>query len=284
VLQAHPTWSPRLVRGALVGTATRAGGGEGDGPAPVEAQGGGAVNVAAASEATVVATPATLTFGLARRSQVGIKRVLTLANTSKATVHVAVTLVRDGGADDGSSVSLGGGPSDLAIGPGATVPLRLELKAHDLPAETTVVGGWLVVTVDGGGSIRVPWALARGANLASGLSGAASLAPPRLEPTTGGGPATRLTLVLGSARSAGVARLEIAPVQRLSVDLYRDSQLLGRIVDRRELLPGRYRYGITGIDPRTGKALTPGVYRLVIDAVSSDEVTSERQLGFTVAG
>jgi hypothetical protein len=73
-------------------------------------------------------------------------------------------------------------------------------------------------------------------------------------------------------------------VQRLSVDLYRDSQLLGRIVDRRELLPGRYRFGITGIDPSTGKPLAPGVYRLVIDAVSSDEVTSERQLGFTVAG
>ena len=73
-------------------------------------------------------------------------------------------------------------------------------------------------------------------------------------------------------------------MQRLSVDLYRDSQLLGRIVDRHELLPGSYRYGITGIDPSTGKPLAPGIYRLVVDAVSSDEVTSERQLGFTVAG
>jgi hypothetical protein len=94
----------------------------------------------------------------------------------------------------------------------------------------------------------------------------------------------KLKLVLGSASSDGAARLEIAPVQRLSVDLYRDSRLLGRIVERHELLPGSYRYGITGIDPSTGKPLTPGVYRLVIDAVSSDEVTSERKLGFTVAG
>jgi hypothetical protein len=147
-----------------------------------------------------------------------------------------------------------------------------------------VVGGWLIVTVDGGGSIRVPWALARSDDLAAGLIGRATLLPARVEPSAGGGPATRLALVLGSARSNGTARLEISPVQRLSVDLYRQSQLLGRIVDRRELLPGSYRFGITGIDPSTGKPLEPGVYRLVIDAVSSDEVTSERQLGFTVGG
>jgi hypothetical protein len=94
----------------------------------------------------------------------------------------------------------------------------------------------------------------------------------------------RLDLVLGSAKPDGAARLEIAPVQRVSVDLYRTTQLLGRIVDRHDLLPGRYRYGITGIDPSTGKALPPGLYRLGVDAVSADDVTSERQLGFTVAG
>ena len=180
-------------------------------------------------------------------------------------------------------MSIDGAPSDLAIGAGATVPIRLELKARDLPADSTVVGGWLIVTIDGGGTIRVPWALARSDDLAAGLIGAATLAPPRIQPTTGGGPATRLTLVLGSASSNGTARLEIAPVQRLSVDLYRNSQLLGRIVDRRELLPGSYRFGITGTDPSTGRPLEPGVYRLVVDAVSSDEVTSERQLGFTVS-
>ena len=46
-------------------------------------------------------------------------------------------------------------------------------------------------------------------------------------------------------------------------------------------LPGFVSYQ-TGIDPSTGKALTPGIYRLVIDAVSTDDVTSERLLGFTV--
>ena len=283
VRQAHPEWSAKVVRGALVGTADEVRDEEGDGTAPVEAQGGGSVDVAAASAAKVVAEPASLSFGLARAPNVSIKRVLTLANAGKASVRVSVSLVRDG-SDDGSSVELEGAPSNAAISPGATLPLPLTLEAHGLPATTAVIGGWLLVQIDGGGTVRVPWALARSDDLAVGLIGGASLVPALVEPNADGAPAAKLTLVLGSARSDGAARLEIAPVQRLSVDLYRDSQLIGRIIERHELLPGRYTYGITGVDPSTRKPLTPGIYRLVINAVSSDEVTSERQLGFTVAG
>ena len=42
--------------------------------------------------------------------------MLTLANTGKATVHVSLSLARDGGGD-GASVSLAGAPSELAIAP-----------------------------------------------------------------------------------------------------------------------------------------------------------------------
>jgi subtilase family protein len=280
VLQAHPDWTPRAVRGALVGTARPVG--DGEGPASVAAQGAGSVDIAAASAATVVAEPASLSFGLARAPSVSVKRVLTLANTGKATVHVSVSLSRDG-SGDGAKVALEGARTDLAIAPGASLPVPLTLTARGLPDATTVVGGWLLVAT-GSGTLRVPWALSRSDNLAAGLIGRAALVPPLVTPATDGGPAAKLALVLGSAGSDGAARLEIAPVQRLSVDLYRGAQLLGRLVERHELLPGSYRYAITGIDPSTGKALTPGIYRLVIDAVSSDEVTSERQLGFTVGG
>ena len=283
VLQAHPTWSPRTVRGALVGTATAVPG-EGDGPAPVEAQGGGAVNPDAAVAATVVAEPTSLSFGLARAGSVKISRVLTLANTGSSTAHVAIALTRDHADDGDASVTLTDVPSSLSIGPGATLPVPITLTAHDLPDQTTVVGGWLLVSIDGGGRLRVPWAISRSDDLAAGLIGSASLVPALVQPAADGDVVTRLSLVVGAAKSNGVARLEIAPVQRLSVDLYHQSHLLGRLVERSELLPGSYRYGITGIDPTTGKALVPGIYRLVIDAVSADDVTSERQLGFTVAG
>ncbi|MDX6628118.1 MAG: minor extracellular serine protease Vpr, partial [Gaiellales bacterium] len=283
VLQAHPTWAPRILRGALVGTATAVAG-DGDGPAAVEAQGGGSVSPSGALAATVVAEPSSLTFGLARAASVRASRVLTLANTSSSTAHVSIALSRDRVDDDDASVALSGAPPSLAIAPGATVPVTLTLQAHGLPARTAVIGGWILVSTDGGGRLRVPWALSRSDDLAAGLIGSAALVPARVQPAAAGDVATRLSLVLGSAKSDGPARLEIAPVQRLSVDLYRESHLLGRLVERHELLPGSYRYGITGIDPTTGKALTPGIYRLVIDAVSADDVTSERQLGFTVAG
>ena len=282
VHQAHPGWAPGVVRGALVGTATAVGG-AGDEPAAVEAQGGGAVNPDRAAAAVVVAEPSSLTFGLARAAAVNVSRVLTLANTGSATAHVSLALSRDRAHDD-ASVALSGALSSIAIAPGATVPVPLTLQAHGLPDQTTVIGGWIIVSIDGGGTLRVPWALSRSDDLAAGLIGRASLTPSLVQPTSDGTAATKLALVLGTARSDGGARLEISPVQRLSVDLYRGSHLLGRLVERHQLLPGSYRYGITGIDPTTRKALVPGIYRLVIDAVSADDVTSERQLGFTVGG
>jgi hypothetical protein len=248
----------------------------------VEAQGGGAVNPGGALAATVVAEPSSLTFGLARAANVKVSRVLTLANTGSSTAHVSLSLSRDKVDDGDASVALSGAPSSLAIAPGASVPVSLVLDAHGLPDQTAVIGGWILVSSDGGGRLRVPWALSHSDDLAAGLIAGATLLPARVQPSAAGDVATRLSLVLGSAKSNGSARLEIAPVQRLSVDLYRDSRLLGRLVERHELLPGAYRYGITGIDPTTRKALTPGIYRLVIDAVSADDVTSERQLGFTV--
>ena len=219
VRQAHPTWSPRLVRGALVGTASAVG--EGDGPAPVEAQGGGAVDIAAASDATVVAEPASLTFGLARAPDVSVKRVLTLANTGAATANVSISLLRDGG-DDGSTVSLAGAPSKLAIGAGATVPVPLTLKARDLPEETAVIGGWLVVSIDGGGTVRVPWALARDDGLATGLIGGAALVPPLVQPTDrrrGGGeaharPGLRALRRRGAPRDRAGAAADRRPLPR----------------------------------------------------------------------
>jgi hypothetical protein len=78
-------------------------------------------------------------------------------------------------------------------------------------------------------------------------------------------------------------RLAIAPVARLTVDLYQGDTNLGRLLDLRSLLPGVYRFGVTGrgVD---GAPLAAGAYRLVVDATSVDAVTSERALPFAVTG
>ena len=77
-------------------------------------------------------------------------------------------------------------------------------------------------------------------------------------------------------------RVEIAPVGHFTVDLLRDGAEIARIVDERHLLPGTYRYGLTGHDPKTGKDLEPGRYELLLSAHSVDGITSERRIGFTI--
>ena len=283
VMQAHPTWSRAscAVRSSATARAVR--GGEGDGAAPVEAQGGGSVSVAAASAATVVAEPSSISFGLARAPRVSVKRVLTLANTGKATVHVTVSLTRDGD-DDGADSRSPARPRSWRSRPGDTVPVPLTLHADDLPDATSVVGGWLLVLTDGGGTCGCPGRSLASDDLAAGLIGGSSLVPAarRADDERRAGRAAHARARRGAHGRRGAARdlagaaAERRPLSRLTADRAH--------LERHELLPGSYRYGITGIDPSTGKPLTPGIYRLVIDAVSSDEVTSERQLGFTVAG
>ncbi len=71
----------------------------------------------------------------------------------------------------------------------------------------------------------------------------------------------RLELDAGAVvrRAAGV---EVQPVARLDVQLYRaDGTGLGLLARVRDLLPGRYTFGLTGRDP-AGKTLPPGEYRL----------------------
>ena len=281
VQQAHPTWTPRTVRGAIVGTATAVGG-DGDGPAAVEAQGAGAVNPARAVAAVVVAEPSSVAFGLARAASVKISRVLTLANTGSSTVQVSIALSRDRADDGDTSVALTDVPSSISIAPGASVPVPLTLVAHGLPDQTTVIGGWMIVSIEGGGTLRVPWALSRSDDLAAGLIGKAALTTARVQPTGDDTAATRLALVLGSAKSDGAGeardRAGAAPQRRPLPRL----APAGRLVERHELLPGSYRYGITGIDPTHAQ----GAHARHLPARDrcglGDDVTSERQLGFTV--
>ena len=216
-------------RGARRHRDSRVGGGAGDGPAPVEAQGGGSVNVAGgqhgqgrrhARDAHVRARAA-----LAGRHQARAHA----HEHEQGTVHVPSRSCATAVPTTAPACRSTARRRISRSAPARRVPVPLELKAHDLPAETTVVGGWL--HRHGRRRRHDPRAL-----------GARSQRRPRRRPDRrarrsrrrassrprAAARRRRLTLVLGSASSNGTARLEIAPVQRLSVDLYRNSQLLGR--------------------------------------------------------
>src|SRR5262249_44071719 len=64
-------------------------------------------------------------------------------------------------------------------------------------------------------------------------------------------------------------RPQLLPLEQFSIDLYRRDRLLGRLALVRELLPGRYSFGITGRGPNGGR-LPVGVYELRLTATPVD--------------
>ena len=163
----------------------------------------------------------------------------------------------------------------------------MTLSLTGIPHTASVIGGWLTVTPDAGGaSLRVPWAAATAGDAVVDLIRTAQLSTTSFAASPASDPAAQLQLQLGDVQAgltADDARLAIAPVARLTVELEQGSTDLGRLLDLRSLLPGVYRYGITGrgVD---GSALAPGDYSLVVDATSVDGVVSERVLPFTITG
>ena len=72
------------------------------------------------------------------------------------------------------------------------------------------------------------------------------------------------------------------PVARLDVQLWRGGDGLGLLARVRDLLPGRYTFGLTGRDPR-GNELPPGDYRLRLVAWPTGRgAPTVRSLTFTV--
>ncbi|HXF97434.1 MAG TPA: hypothetical protein VNJ46_02355, partial [Gaiellaceae bacterium] len=110
----------------------------------------------------------------------------------------------------------------------------------------------------------VPWAVAVPA------ADADLLARVRLRPPAGRvSDATPAVLEL----VAGAVGLEpgpqIRPLQTLEVQLWRGERLLGVLARRRELLPGRYAFGLTGRGPG-GERLRRGVYTVRVVARPGD--------------
>ena len=58
-------------------------------------------------------------------------------------------------------------------------------------------------------------------------------------------------------------RPQLLPLELLDVELYRGTRRIGRLIRLRDILPGRYAFGLTGRGP-FGARLPPGSYVLRI--------------------
>jgi hypothetical protein len=243
---ARPDLDAAGLRAALVGTSRRGSGGSS----------AGLVNPQGASAAELVGDPPAVSLGALPGKGVAKGR-LTLRNVTRRPLRVRL---RPAAAPAGVSVKTS--RSTLAIRPGRAVTVRLTVDVTTRPSAPTALGGALVASAGRGVRLRVPWSVAvpvtnRPVVGQVTLSGK-SFAPSDRSPAV-------LSLVAG--RVDGPAeRPQILPLERLDVDLYRGKRRLGRLVMLRDLLPGRYAFGLTGRGPG-GERLRSGAYVLRIVGV-----------------
>ena len=156
----------------------------------------------------------------------------------------------------------------VLLRPGQAAEVRLRFEFEDLEA-TRVATGELEIVVRGSPIVRVPWVVSRPAPDVDLLSQVSLTATG--ERITDATPA--VVTFVGGAIVEG-ADPEIRPIGELAVQLWRGGELRGVLSRRRELLPGRYTFGLTGRGPR-GERLARGAY--VVRLVARPDDGTRRQ-------
>ncbi len=261
VAEARPTLSALELRSALVGSGgrlRRAGL-----PLPVTAQGGGLVDPTHAATAELTVEPATLAFGRAEGPDWNATRTLTVRNVSSRPLTVGFGLLPDDSATP--PLAFSAGPAQLSLEPGASAEVTIGVAADgEMPAGA---GGVVVVSAEGAQPVRVPWAIVRREAERAPLVGDVQLSHHEFSPSD----AAPVVLAFRAGRVDRVADGEmIEPVGVLELELWTaDGQRLGVLARLRDVLPGRYAFGLTGRGPH-GRILSDGVYVLRLRAYPVD--------------
>ena len=148
--------------------------------------------------------------------------------------------------------------------------------------------GSLRIAVDGGTAVRVPWVVTFGPT-ANTLLGPLHLSQQEFTPSDAA-PAL-LTFQAGRILGTG-GRAQVQPVASLELRLLRrDGTDLGSLVRLRDLLPGRYAFGLTGIRPlpyivSTFIGILPGAIAFVYLGAAGAAVATQNKAKtiFTIVG
>jgi hypothetical protein len=268
---ARPELGATALKSVLVGSARPLA------AARVAAQGAGLLDVGAAASAELATHPATLAFGRAVRPGWRSRRRVVVRNLSTRTLRVTVRIERRG--FPAADTFITARPARLIMRPGAVARVRLEARVPEPARGGPAAEGALVLTPAAGAPFRIPFAVAFGpaqTNLLEGVRlSAASFTPSDTRPSV-------LSLQAGRVRAIG-GQPQVQPVERLDIELWTDDgKRIGVIARLRNLLPGRYAFGITGRDPG-GQRLEAGLYRLRLVAVpTGDGLPTRRSLTFSI--
>jgi subtilisin family serine protease len=269
--QARPYLDADALKGLLVGSARPLA------DDTVSAQGAGLVDVGGATATEFTAAPASLAFGRATNEKWHSDQVIAIRNVSFRRVildfHADVT--REGAAPVQFEIK----PLHVSLPSGRTVRVRIRARLSAKPSGVAPVEGLFVATPAAGGEVHVPWAILFGARAAAGLD-AVRLSTHSFRPSDAA-PAL-LSFVAGSVpRVAG--RAAVQPVERLDLELWStNGGRIGLLARLRDVLPGRYSFGVTGRDP-TGQLLPSGDYQLRLLAYGTEPgPPTVRTVSFTI--
>lgn len=264
--QARPDLDAAALAAALVQGADRRSGVDRGAP--------GIVDVAAAASTELVSIPTTLALGSAFAADAPVGAALTLRNVSRRRLEITLDPAAAG---SGADVTLT--PSHLVLAPGDDAVVGVTARVPTLPAVPGVLTGAIRVVPQFAKAFRVPWAIAvpitkrpllRGLHLSQ-----TTFVPSDVNPSI---------LDVSAGRVDGtVNQPQLLPLVQLDVVLMReDGRPLGTLVTLRDLLPGRYRFGITGRDGR-GRLLRPGSYKVrVVGTPVGDGPPDSAELRFRI--
>ncbi len=264
--QARPALGASELKSLLVGSARPLADG------PITAQGAGLVDVGGATASEVAASPTSLAFTRAERPGWSDTKEVVLENVSVRRVRLALDVhVVDEGA---AAVQFQVKPKQLFLGAGRTVRIHVRARLAGVPIGSAPTEGALVIVPQAGRAVRVPWAIVFGPRRPAVLSsvrlsvpgrgshGRAEFAPSDAQPAL-------LSFVAGAVVRSGDSP-DVQPLARLDLELWtaqgKERGLLARL---RDVLPGRYSFGVTGRDS-TGGVLPAGKYWLRLRAYPTD--------------
>lgn len=250
--EGRPRLGASALRSALLASARRT-------DLDLAASGAGQLDLHAAVQLEVHAEPAAISFGAPRESG-DLERAVLLTNVS--TRDLEVTVEPAALAPRGVEISVD--PQRLSLRPGRTATIVVTADTSALSEQAGIATGQLVLRVAGSPEARVPWVVGvpeRGVDLLSQVElretgGRVSDATPAV-----------LTLVAGAVTAA--ATPQVRPLAELEVQLWRGGELVGALARRREVLPGRYTFGLTGRRP-DGVRLRRGQYVVRVVARPGD--------------
>jgi subtilisin family serine protease len=269
--QARPSLRAAGLRSVLVGSARRLSG------TSVPSEGAGLVSLGGAAAAELAAEPTTLAFGNARAA--GLKRwqSVVVRNVSTRPVRVRVRFAPY--AQGAAAVEFRAFPARFTIPVGQTRSVRLVATVKTAPIGTAPAEGSVLFAPAAGPALRLPWAVTF-AQPPDSVLGALRLSTDSFAPSDAG-PAL-LTFRAGRlVTEAG--RDAVQPVALLSLELLdAKGTVVGTLATLRDLLPGRYAFGLTGRTP-AGNTLGKGRYRIRVTAVPSlSGPSSTAEVAFTI--